>query len=133
MLGNLVESLKSVDRDIGDAVYYWGEFLHKRQSSEASSSSHVGRMFRSNNHAAKTKYNGDDTRDYVDKDEVKRLIGNGGQCLVVTYLNANSERKTIQATVICLNGAYLRVCEVGDVNEIAKSIRLNKLINVREG
>ena len=71
MLGNLVESLKSVDRDIGDAVYYWGEFLHKRQSSEASSSSHVGRMFRSNNHAAKTKYNGDDTRDYVDKDEVK--------------------------------------------------------------
>ena len=69
----------------------------------------------------------------VDKDEVKRLIGEGGQCLVVTYLNANSERKTIQATVICLNGAYLRVCEVGDVNGIAKSIKLNKLINVREG
>ena len=71
MLGNLVESLKAVDRDIGDAVYYWGEFLHKRQSSEASSSSHVGRMFRSNNHAAKTKHNGDNARDYGDKGEVE--------------------------------------------------------------
>ena len=46
MLGNLVESLKSVDKDIGDAVFYWGEFMHKRQMSEASSQ-HVGRMFRS--------------------------------------------------------------------------------------
>ena len=67
MLGNLVESLKSVDRDIGDAVYYWGEFLHKRQSSETSSSSHVGRMFRSNNYAetktSKTKYDADDTQE----------------------------------------------------------------------
>ena len=46
MLGNLVESLKSVDKAIGDAVYYWEEFIHKRQMSEASTQ-HVGRMFRS--------------------------------------------------------------------------------------
>ena len=69
----------------------------------------------------------------VNKDEVKRLIGDGGQHLMVTYFNANNERTSIDATVVCLNGDFLRVCEVGDVNEIAKSIRLNKLINVREG
>ena len=69
----------------------------------------------------------------VNKDEVKRLIGDGGQHLMVTYFNSNNERTAIDATVICLNGEFLRVCEVGDVNEIAKSIRLNKLINVREG
>lgn len=69
----------------------------------------------------------------INKDEVKRLIGDGGQRLVVTYLNANNERQTIDATVIRLNGAYLRVCEVGDANGIAKSIKLNKLINIREG
>ncbi|MDC0265778.1 hypothetical protein OAK32_01715, partial [Mariniblastus sp.] len=68
----------------------------------------------------------------VDKDEVKRLIGEGGQRLMVTYFNANNERTTIDATVMRLNGSYLRVCEVGDVNEIAKSIKLNKLITVRE-
>ena len=69
----------------------------------------------------------------VDKDELKRLIGEGGQRLMVTYFNANNERTTIDATVMRLNGSYLRVCEVGDVNEIAKSIKLNKLITVREG
>ena len=69
----------------------------------------------------------------VNKDTVKRLIGDGGQRLAVTYFNSNSERTTIDATVVCLNGEFLRVCEVGDVNEIAKSIKLNKLINVREG
>jgi hypothetical protein len=69
----------------------------------------------------------------VNNDEVKRLIGDGGQHLMVTYFNANNERTSIDATVVCLNGDFLRVCEVGDVNEIAKSIRLNKLINVREG
>ena len=69
----------------------------------------------------------------VNKDEVKRLIGDGGQHLMVTYFNSNNERTAIDATVVCLNGEFLRVCEVGDVNEIAKSIRLNKLINVREG
>ena len=69
----------------------------------------------------------------VNKDEVKRLIGDGGQRLTVTYFNSNNDRTTIDATVVCLNGEFLRVCEVGDVNEIAKSIKLNKLINVREG
>jgi hypothetical protein len=69
----------------------------------------------------------------VNKDVVKRLIGDGGQRLVMTYFNANNERTTIHAIVIRLNGSYLRVCEVGDVNEIAKSIKLNKLITVREG
>ena len=69
----------------------------------------------------------------VNKDEVKRLIGDGGQRLTVTYFNANNDRTTIDVTVIRLNGLYLRVCEVGEVNEIAKSIKLNKLINVREG
>jgi hypothetical protein len=69
----------------------------------------------------------------VNKDEVKRLIGDGGQRLLVTYFNVNNERTTIDATVVCLNGEFLRVCEVGDVNEIAKSIKLNKLITVREG
>ena len=64
---------------------------------------------------------------------VKRLIGDGGQSLILTYFNADQKRLTIHATVICMNGDFLRVCEVGDVNEIAKSIRLNKLINVREG
>ena len=62
MLGNLVESLKSVDKDIGDAVFYWGEFIHKRQMSEASSH-HVGRMFRS------TKKRENSPMDY--NDEVK--------------------------------------------------------------
>lgn len=69
----------------------------------------------------------------VNKDEVKRLVGEGGQRLTVTYFNSNNDRTTIDATVVCLNGEFLRVCEVGDVNEIAKSIKLNKLINVREG
>jgi hypothetical protein len=69
----------------------------------------------------------------VNKDAVKRLIGDGGQRLAVTYFNSNNERTTIDATVVCLNGEFLRVCEVGDVNEIAKSIKLNKLITVREG
>ena len=68
----------------------------------------------------------------VNKDVVKRLIGDGGQRLAMTYFNANNERTTSHATVICLNGEYLRVCEVGDVNEIAKSIKLNKLINVQQ-
>ena len=68
----------------------------------------------------------------VNKDVVKRLIGDGGQRLAMTYFNANNERTTIHAIVIRLNGSYLRVCEVGDVNEIAKSIKLNKLITVRE-
>ena len=69
----------------------------------------------------------------VNKDEVKRLIGGGGQHLMVTYFNSNNERTAIDSTVVCLNGEFLRVCEVGDVNGIAKSIKLNKLINVREG
>ena len=55
-LGNLVESLKSVDQNIGDAVYYWGEFMHKLLMSDPySSSHHVGRMFRSNNYAEANK------------------------------------------------------------------------------
>ena len=55
-LGNLVESLKSVDQNIGDAVYYWGEFMHKLLVSDTySSSQHVGRMFRSNNYAEANK------------------------------------------------------------------------------
>ena len=69
MLGNLVESLKSVDKKIGDAVFYWGEFMHKLLMSDTySSSQHVGRMFRSNNYAetmttSKTKYDADDTQE----------------------------------------------------------------------
>ena len=68
MLGNLVESLKSVDKKIGDAVYYWGEFMHKLLVSDTySSSQHVGRMFRSNNYAetktSKTKYDADSPKD----------------------------------------------------------------------
>ena len=69
----------------------------------------------------------------INRDLVKRLIGDGGQSLILTYFNADQKRLTIHATVICMNGDFLRVCEVGDVNEIAKSIRLNKLIKVREG
>ena len=46
MLQKLVESLKLVDRGIGDVVYYWEEYLHKRQMSEMSPSSHhANRMF----------------------------------------------------------------------------------------
>lgn len=57
----------------------------------------------------------------------------GGQRLFMTYLNANNERTTIEATVICLNGSYLRVCEVGDIDKVAKSIKLSKLLNAGKG